>query len=225
MFGNFSEQFKKSTKPASSLLEMNAKAMTDIAGQQTLFFKGLMDDSKKLVETVTTQSELKGVIAAHSVYAESIRERMSSASKSTYGTLNEVREQMTELVKGSIEEASSDAKQAVEKAVEKVATATKKAETVTKEAAKAAPVAKPAAPKKAAPKKAPAKSTTKKATTSTAAKATTTTKAAAKPAPKATASKTTVKAAPKPEATPAVKPKAKVADLKADEVKAAPKKD
>ncbi len=203
MFGKLSEQLKKSAKPASTLLEMNAKVLGEIASQQTQFFTGVITDSKKLVETVSEQSEMKGILAAQSVYAESVRDRMTSTSKSTYGTLTTMREEVTGLVKDSLEDATADAKAVVEKAVAEVS--------------KAAPaVKKPAAKKTAAKKPAAKKVAAKPAAKAEAAPA----KPAAK---KPAAKKATAKAAPAPESTPAVKPKAKVAALKADEVKAAAK--
>ncbi|MEM0909748.1 MAG: TIGR01841 family phasin [Pseudomonadota bacterium] len=199
MFGKLSEQLKKSAKPASTLFEMNAKALGEIASQQTQFFTGVITDSKKLVETVSEQSELKGILAAQSVYAESVRERVTSTSKSTYGTLTSMREEVTGLVKTSIEDVTADAKAVVENAVSEVSKAVPAAKK---------PAAKKPAAKKPAAKKVAAKPAAKKP-------------AAKKAAPaKATAPE---KASPTPESTPAVKPKAKVAALKADEVKAASK--
>ncbi|WP_395339976.1 phasin family protein [Ningiella sp. W23] len=221
MFGNFSQQLKKSTKPASTLLEMNAKTLELVSKQQTVFFSGVMSDSVKLVETLSDQTELKGMIAAHSVYAESVRERLTSASKSTYGAISEMSNEMAGVVKSTLADVSEDAKTVVTTAVESAKSA---ASPVAKK-----PAVKKAAPKKTAAKKAPAKQAASKAEVKTAAapvKAKPTTK---KPvAKKAVAAKTvTAQATPpvvekpvakKPAATPISAPKKALAK------KAAPKK-
>jgi hypothetical protein len=103
MFGKFSEQMKKSTQPAASLFEMNAKSLALMSQQNTVFLSGLMDDSVKLLSTLSEQSELNGFIAAQSVYAESVRERFTSASKTTYSELNELHTQIKKIASTSID--------------------------------------------------------------------------------------------------------------------------
>ena len=99
MFGNFSEQMTKSAQPVANLLEMNARTLGMMAEQQTLLFTGLMDDSVKLVESLSDQTELKGVLAAQSVFAESLQERITGVSKTTYKELNSIH---AELVKEGV---------------------------------------------------------------------------------------------------------------------------
>jgi len=155
MFGNFSQQMKKSTKPASALLEMNAKTLELVSKQQTVFFSGLMTDSKKLLSTILTQTEMKGVIAAQTVYAESVKERFTTVSKNTYGGLSDIGKDAASVMKDSVESVGAEAKEVMSKvmtpsAKAKVspAAAAKTVKPAAKEASK--PVAKKAAPKKAA---------------------------------------------------------------------------
>jgi outer membrane biosynthesis protein TonB len=112
MFGNFSQQMKNSTKPVSTLLEMNAKTLEMMSQQNTVFFSGVMSDSVKLVESLASQTELKGVMAAQSVYAESVRERLTSTSKTTFGNLSAIGNEVAGMMKGSLETATAEAKQA-----------------------------------------------------------------------------------------------------------------
>jgi hypothetical protein len=112
MFGNFSEQMKKSTKPASALLEMNAKALELVSQQQTIFFSGLMSDSVKLLSSLNDQTDLKSVVAAQSVYAQSLKDRLASASTTTYSALNEMREDLTSVVKTNFVDVVEEAKPA-----------------------------------------------------------------------------------------------------------------
>lgn len=208
MFGQFSEQMQKSSQPASELLAANVKAVEAITAQQTQFISGLMNDSVKLIQTITQQTEVKGIVAAQSVYAESVRERLTSSSKSTYGTISSVSQQYTDALKASLATPATD----------------KKASTVSKAPAQTAPVAK-AAVTKTPVKKAPVKSTSVKGTT---VKGTATKKAAIKKAPltKETVTKTNVTDTPVAKAAvkkPISKSAAKtqpVASLSAAEVKA-----
>lgn len=218
MFGQFSEQMQKSSQPASELLAANVKAVEAITAQQTQFISGLMNDSVKLIQTITQQTEVKGIVAAQSVYAESVRERLTSSSKSTYGTISSVSQQYTDALKASLATPATD----------------KKASTVSKAPAQTAPVAKAAVTKtpvkKAPVKKAPVKSTSAKGTTvkGTTVKGTATKKAAIKKAPltKETVTKTNVTDTPVAKAAvkkPISKSAAKtqpVASLSAAEVKA-----
>nr|WP_136251391.1 phasin family protein [Ningiella ruwaisensis] len=161
MFGNFSQQLKKSTKPASTLLEMNAKTLELVSKQQTIFFSGVMTDSVKLLETLSDQTELKGMIAAQSVYAESVRERFTSASKSTYSALNAMRNDVADVMKSSLEDAKNNAQEVVEQAVKTATSGTNMpSEAAAPAKAKSAASAKPAkasSPKKPSAKKPAAK--------------------------------------------------------------------
>lgn len=134
MFGKFSEQLKKSSKPLNSLMAMNAKAMENLSQNQTELFTGLLTDSVKFIESVTVQTEVKGVVAAGSEYAESMRDRLAMASKGAYSTLSHMQAELKDVMKTSLEDGVEAAK------------------TVVAEAPKAAPAPSKAAPKKAAPK-------------------------------------------------------------------------
>ena len=181
MFGKFSEQLKKSSKPINSLMAMNAKAMEDLSQNQTELFTGLLTDSVKFIESVTVQTEVKGVVAAGSEYAESMRDRFAMASKGAYSALSHMQAELKDVMKTSLDEGVEAAKTAVVEAP-KAPAAPKKA--APKPAAKATP--KPKAPTK--PKAEPAPEKAVEAPAATPAPA-----AEAKPAeaPKPAAKKTT----------------------------------
>lgn len=189
MFGKFSEQLKKSTKPVNSFLALNAKTLEDLSQHQTELFTGMLSDSVKYLESVSVQTEMKGIVAANSAYAESMRERFASASKEAYSTLSEMQTKMTDVVKGSFDSATNEVAEEVKAVTKPVAKATKAAPKVVKKAA--APAAKTAektveavkevatetkevakAPAEAAPKPTatPKKTTTRTRKTTTAAK-------------------------------------------------------
>jgi hypothetical protein len=187
MFGKFSEQVKKSSQPVNSLVALNAKRLEALSQMQTEFFTGFMADSLKYVESMSVQTEVKGVIAAQTSYAEALKDRFAHASKDTYGAMNNIREEYTDLLKTSLNES-----------VANVPAATHAAATA------AAPV-KPVAPAdKSAPKKAEVKPVAKPA-----AKAKPAVKAASKPAAKP-AVQAESKPVAKPIAKPAVKAEAKI---------------
>lgn len=87
MFDKFSAQMTMSAQPVANLMEISARTLGLISKQQTLLFTGLINDSVKLVENLIDQTELKGMLAAQSVFAESMRERITGASKATYTEL------------------------------------------------------------------------------------------------------------------------------------------
>lgn len=204
MFGKFSEQVKKSSKPVSSLVAVNTKALEELSQQQTEFFTGFLADSVKYVESLSVQTEVKGFVAAQSTFAEAVKERLAHTSKQTYGTMNDIREEYTKVLKTSIDElpAAEEVTKELMKAVPAVATpVASKAET------NPTPVKKPVA-KKAAPKPAP-KAAAKPAAKVEAPKAKA--KPAAKPAVKAEAPKAQVKPVAKTESSPAAPAAAKKA--------------
>ena len=185
MFGKFSEQLKSTTKPVHTLFAVNTKTLESLSQHQTTLFTGLLSDSVRYIEAVTKQTEFKGVMTANSELAESVRERMTSASKGTYSTLNAMREEMTEVMAASLATATEETKETVEKATAAVKKTTKAA-----------------APKKAAPEaaKAPVEAAEKvaEATKETVEKAAEETKAVAEEAKEATAEAKPAAAAKKP---------------------------
>jgi Ca2+-binding RTX toxin-like protein len=108
MFGNFSQQMKNSTKPVSTLLEINTKALQTMSKQHSVFFSGVMTDSVKLMTALAGQSELKGVIAAQSVYAASLKERFTSTSTATFGALSAMGNEAASVIKDSTESTVAD---------------------------------------------------------------------------------------------------------------------
>ena len=208
MFGKFSEQVKKSSQPVSSLVALNAKRLEALSQMQTEFFTGFMADSLKYVESMSVQTEVKGVIAAQTSYAEALKDRIAHASKDTYGAMNEIREEYTDLLKTSLDDSAANVPSAFKTAADAVApskpeaTAPKTAEKPASKKAAAKPVAKPAAKAKPAVKAAskPAARPAVKAASKPAAKPAV--QAESKPVAKPIA-KPAVKAEAKPVATPA----------------------
>ena len=197
MFDKFSEQMTKSAQPVANMMEMNARMLELMSKQQTLLFTGFMDDSVKLVENLTTESELKGMLAAQSVFAESLRERVTGASKTTYTELTSISSKMmkgglTTVDKPQTATAAASAPKAT------TASAPKKASTIN--------IAKTATVKKAVAKKAPAQkpvATAKPKTATVVDKEVTSTtpKATAKPKTATVVDKEVTSIAPKAAAT------------------------
>lgn len=214
MFGQFSEQMKKSSQPVNELLSANVKAIETVTKQQTQFFSGLVEDSVKLMQTVAQQTEVQGVLAAQSVYAESVRERLASNSKVTYNTVSSVSKQYTDAMQSGIAAATEAAK-------EKVSAAVAQGQSVKAASVKAAPEKKAVPAKKTASKTASTKTSKAVAKPVAEAEKTTTEKQTAKAATKTKSASKTVAQEPVTKATPAPKTAAKpVATLSAEEVKA-----
>ena len=156
MFGQFSEQMKNSSHPASEILAANVKAMEAVTKQQTQFFSGLVEDSVKLMQTIAQKTEMKDVLAAQADYAESLIERLTSTSAVTYKTINSVSQQYTDSLKSGFETASEAAKETVKTAIaEKPNTVTAKKATNNKPTSKVTakkPETKMATPKQPEPK-------------------------------------------------------------------------
>ncbi|MFT4747840.1 MAG: hypothetical protein ACI8XG_001924 [Congregibacter sp.] len=110
MFDKFSEEMTTSAQPTPNLTEMNGRTLELISKQQTLLSTGLMDDSVQLVENLTDQTELKIMLVAQSVFAESMRERIAVVSKMTYTQLADIHAELikndltTVCVKASVKE-------------------------------------------------------------------------------------------------------------------------
>lgn len=179
MFGKFAEQVKQSSKPVSTLVAVNAKALEAISQHQSTFLTGVLSDSVSFIQDATKQTQFNGFIAAQSAYSESIRHRLATVSSGTLSTLTDVRTDITKVMKDSL--AKSEIKSP--KAVAKPAANT------------------PAKPAPKAAAKSPAKTTTKPAPKAAAKPPA---KTATKPAPKAAAkpaAKTVTKPAAKTTAT------------------------
>lgn len=218
MFSKFQDQFKKSSAPANTLFAANAKLIEKMSEQQTELFSGVINDSLKLMDSCAEQSELKGLVAAQSMFAQAFRDRITSASKTTYATLNDMGQEYTSVMKQTFETASEVTKEVAEQAAKSTQVTT--APAVAKKAAPKKVPSKAVAKSKVAAKKAPAKEASKPVASKVATKQTEVKKTEAKAEAKTPAkpvSKPAVKAAAKPAPKSASKP---VAKLSADEVKA-----
>lgn len=196
MFGKFAEQVKQSSKPISELVTVNTKALEAISKQQTAFLTGVLSDSVSFMQDATKQTKLNGLLAAQSVYSESVRDRFTTVSSDTLSTLTTARDDLSKVMKDSF--AKSAAPETRAPATPKQTAA--KPAPAKKPVAKAKPVAaKPVAPKKAAATKQPIEPVTavEKPVKQTAAKAT------PKAKPAATTRKTTRKSTPKSTASKA----------------------
>jgi phasin family protein len=197
MLSQLSEQAMKSSQPASDLLAANVKILQTVSKQQADLVSGMLGDSMKLMQSLGQQTEVKGLLAAQTVYAESVRERITATSKHTYSTLTAAGQQFADTLKTSFDAPAASP-------------ATK-------------PVAKKASVKKPVAKKAPAKSAAKSAATSTA-KTKVSATAKAEPVAKKTTIKADAVVAKKAVAPAKAKKVAKpLPTLSADSVRATPK--
>jgi len=197
MFGQFTEQMKKSAQPANGLFAANAKMLEQMSVQQTQFFSGVISDSVKLMDTVSTQADMKEVLAAQSIFMQSFRDRM------------------TGVIKSSLESASSISQQTAKSVVDSTASAQQAVKTTVKDSKPVSAGNKPVSKKSAAK---PAEKSKKAIASARAPKPTTAVTVEKKAV--TTPAKTVNKTIAKPAAKALAKP---VAELSADEVKATAK--
>jgi ABC-type transporter Mla subunit MlaD len=205
MLNQLSEQVKKSSQPASELFAANVKAIQSVTQQQAALVSGVIGDSMELFKALSGQADSKGLLAAQSAYAESIRDRVTTTTKSTYGALNIVGQQFADTMKNSF-----DMSQAV--SVAKAVASPKAIAAPEKKVVAKKVAAKKASVKRAAPTK--LESTEKPATVKAEVKPAAAPAPARKPVVKTTAKK----------AQPIKKVAKPVPTLSADNVRAVPKK-
>ena len=105
MYEKFSTQLQSSLKPATELFAINAKAMEQLAQQQTGLFTSLLNDNVALAKTISTQSNLMGAIEVQKAYAENVQGKLVSAAKEAAGVISKSQEEAGEIFKGAFEQA------------------------------------------------------------------------------------------------------------------------
>lgn len=105
MFDKIAEQFQNSFKPMSELVAVNAKAVEQLAKQQTTLFTGVLNDGVAYAEGLSGQKDIAGIVEAQKVYAEGVQEKVVSAAKDAYAVMAETQEKAGEILKGAFTQA------------------------------------------------------------------------------------------------------------------------
>ncbi len=99
------EQFQNAFKPVNALVAVNAKALEQLAQQQTALFTGLLNDGVAYAESLSGQKDVAGIVESQKAYAEGVQEKVVAAAKDAYTVLNETQEKAGEVLKGAFAQA------------------------------------------------------------------------------------------------------------------------
>ncbi len=101
MYSDFTEQFKDSIKPMTELMAINLKTLETLAEKNTSFFTGALSDSVAYTESLSSQTDLPGMIQIQKDFNEDFQSKLIESSKEVYSIIAEAQEQAAELIKSS----------------------------------------------------------------------------------------------------------------------------
>lgn len=107
MYSEFTEQYKESIKPITKLMAINFKTLETLAEKQTSFFTGALNDSLTYTQTMTSQTDLPGIMQAQKEFSEEFQSKMIESSKEVYSIFTEAQEEAAEILKGTFSMASA----------------------------------------------------------------------------------------------------------------------
>lgn len=116
MFDKIAVQFQNSLKPVNALVAVNAKALEQLAQQQTALFTGVLNDGVAYAEGLSAQKDVAGIVEAQKAYAEGLQEKVVAAAKDAYVVLTETQEHAGEVLKGAFAQVKEAAAEAAPKA-------------------------------------------------------------------------------------------------------------
>ena len=107
---NNAEQFSSAMKPFNSLVEINTKTAEQLINQQAALITSIMNDSVAQTKALSEQKDLATAIEAQKVFTEELQAKVSASAKEAYDVVTKTSEEVSNLVKDSIAEASVVAK-------------------------------------------------------------------------------------------------------------------
>lgn len=111
-FENFNEQFEKSLKPYNELVNVNAKALEQLAQQQAELFTSNLKEGVSYAQNLSAQKDLAAIVEEQRVFAENLQEKLTNAAKEAYGVIASAQEQAGDILKGAFAEAQETVKTA-----------------------------------------------------------------------------------------------------------------
>ncbi len=99
MLDKMTEQFQSSMNPINDLLAKNAKALVQLAEQQTRLFTEIVSDSVAYTKALSEQKDLTGVLDVQKAFMGNIQEKITSASEDTSKLFAEVQATASDAVK------------------------------------------------------------------------------------------------------------------------------
>ena len=101
------EQFKESMKPVKDMMEINVKTMEALAEKQTSVFTEALEDSMAYTKSITSQTDLPGVMKVQKEFSEDFQAKMIEASKDVYAVLTEAQDKAAEIFKAAYTQAAA----------------------------------------------------------------------------------------------------------------------
>ncbi len=112
MFNQYTEQFQTFLTPANTLFSANAKALEKLAQLQTELFTAVLEDGVTYVQSVCETKDIGGIFEAQKKYAESLQEKMLSATRDACSVVAVSEEEASEILQGTfarVPETTADA--------------------------------------------------------------------------------------------------------------------
>ena len=107
---NNADQFSTAMKPFNNLVAINTKTAEQLINQQAALITSIMNDSVAQTKALSEQTDLATAIEAQKVFTEELQAKVSASAKEAYDVVTKTSEEVTNLVKDSIAEASTLAK-------------------------------------------------------------------------------------------------------------------
>lgn len=107
MFDQMNEQLQKSLKPLTDLAAVNAKALEQLASQQSNLFSTLLNDGVEFTQGLSEKKDVNAVVEAKKTYLEGMQEKIVAATKESYDVISEAQEKAGEVLKVAAEDAQS----------------------------------------------------------------------------------------------------------------------
>ena len=107
MFTTMSEQFTTVIKPFNRLIEINTKSFEQLINLQKTFFTAIIWELAAQTKTLSTQTDFTKVINDQKYYTDQIQTKVSASAKNAYKVATNRSEEVINLVKGSISEATN----------------------------------------------------------------------------------------------------------------------
>ncbi len=107
---NNEEQFSTAMKPFNSLVEINSKTVEQLINQQAALITTIMNDSVAQTKALSEQTDLAAAIESQKAFTEELQAKVSASAKEAYDVVTKTSEEVTNLVKDSVAEATTIAK-------------------------------------------------------------------------------------------------------------------
>lgn len=107
MFTTMSEQFTTVIKPFNRLIEINTKSFEQLINLQKTFFTAIIWELAAQTKTLPTQTDFTKAINDQKYYTDQIQTKVSASAKNAYKVATNRSEEVINLVKGSISEATN----------------------------------------------------------------------------------------------------------------------